>query len=188
MFGRKRIADLESEIDFLKGRVERWERSYDSLEDSHVKLGILNGKQAREIVHTNRKLVLAERAANTVIDANGELVRLHAKDWLEIRELKADIAEQVRVNRAYAGEIGSLCERLERHHEQDMKHVVEGIFGPKEALPDPDPVPTEETNRGYGPEYLKLQRQVKRLKARVKKLTSDNKAMAAEILHNRNSM
>ena len=78
-------------------------------------------------------------------------------------------------------EIGSLRELLERYYEEDMKHVVEGIFGPKETSPDPEP------SRIFEDQLSKRDKQIKRLKARVKKLTSDNKAMAAEILHNQNN-
>ena len=191
MFGRKRIVDLESELVHRKSRSELWESCYDGMVLDNTRLATSNEKQAREIEHINRKLVLAERAAKTAIDANEELDRLHAKDQLEIRELKADISEQVRINRVYAQEVGSQREVINGLMVIDTSRFFKpgsSMFTAAKPEPEPEPEPTEEPQQGYGPEYLKLQRKVKRLKARVKKLTSDNKAMATQILRTRNSM
>lgn len=200
MFGNKAalIAELETENRDLrmKATFHRIDMTTERMKVSEY-LARLSESEA-SVKQLSAKLALAERAFDSAkritdqakaeldeaISANHELYEEGVKAQAEILELKADIADQVRINRAYATEIGGLREEINFHRTNEARTVIQSIFGE----PDNTPVQEPEPETGYGPEYLKLQRQVKRLKAKVAKLTKHNKALSAEVLQSRNSM
>lgn len=210
MFGNKAalIAELETENRDLrmKATFHRIDMTTERMKVSEY-LARLSESEA-SVKQLSAKLALAERAFDSAkritdkakaeldeaISGNHALYEEGVKAQTEILELKADIAEQVRVNRSYAEGIGEE-RRVNDNLRGQLKMHMNSTYGkPRHFFIDTDsvdttkPEPEPEPETGYGPEYVKLQRKVKRLKAKVAKLTKHNKALSVEVLQSRNGM
>lgn len=215
MFGSKaaRIEELEEEL-----RDVRFGRSMDKADQIIANMKIKNQQSRIEkleasnrsarasLLSADRRIHLFAQERDEVMVANTELYEEGVKAQTEILELKADIAEQGRVNRQHAAEIGDARENaaMWKHRHDVQVNAREAHKATNHCTPasnrsllnfflDTDSVKSDqesepEPSRIFEEQLAKRDKTIKRLKAKVKKLTSDNKAMAAEVLHNRNSM